>query len=459
MAKRYTMGVLSLLVLLQASIECAKCDLWGPPKPYERLSEDGSKAVRIEPGELKNAISERKQVRAATLTVSSVQDDTRFELWSMELVNSIEPLDAAVSNDGAHVITFDNYGGAGYGDKVVVLYSRGDVLASYALKDLLGEAIVKQLRENANEWDRDDDLDSLLLLSRPQDMPFRRSVSSIWWRDSSIGFFDQAGNAYCLWLSWRDWLSWDLTTGKLIAVDAEQATRWNRQLREIALARIQSGEARQNVYLALGELHVAEDRQVLENALQDDRFYTMVSRGDRGSYYGGYSLIRHIADRVLTRWDDPQASIGDPYADNYTQLGVLKFTGVFPKRGGQPDHKLLIYLQQADDARPATQLYKASQYMVVDLGSYGFRKSTQTIDGDGDHPTIAAEFKLFGVQPGEYVVRVIWDRGLPLHKEGSLQFQAGLGDFHSTTDVPVRIQAGLVTDAGEITCTTLVRSQ
>lgn len=43
-------------------------------------------------------------------------------MWERPLVNDVSPASAVVSNDGAHVVTFDNWYSHGLGDNVVVIY-------------------------------------------------------------------------------------------------------------------------------------------------------------------------------------------------------------------------------------------------------------------------------------------------------------------------------------------------
>jgi hypothetical protein len=60
--------------------------------------------------------------------------------WSRELLNPSAPHQVLVADSGAYVVTFDEWGGVGYGPNVVVIYGPGgDVIKSFALEDLLTE--------------------------------------------------------------------------------------------------------------------------------------------------------------------------------------------------------------------------------------------------------------------------------------------------------------------------------
>jgi hypothetical protein len=74
-----------------------------------------------------------------------------------ELLNPVAPVFIMVTDDGA-LVTLDNWHNAGYGPVLVLYAPSGEVVKSYALKDLYTEEQIRQL-------------------------PI--SVSSIWWRCSS----------------------------------------------------------------------------------------------------------------------------------------------------------------------------------------------------------------------------------------------------------------------------------
>ena len=60
-----------------------------------------------------------------------------LELWNRKLVNYTSPVDAAVSNDGAFVVTFNDWYMSGYGCFVMCVYNRhGDVIFNRGLAEI-----------------------------------------------------------------------------------------------------------------------------------------------------------------------------------------------------------------------------------------------------------------------------------------------------------------------------------
>lgn len=75
--------------------------------------------------------------------------------WEIALVNEVSPVNVIISDDGAYVVTFDNWHSVGYGDDVVVIYNaQGALIKKFGLEDLLTEGDIETLPH---------------------------SVSSIWW--------------------------------------------------------------------------------------------------------------------------------------------------------------------------------------------------------------------------------------------------------------------------------------
>lgn len=82
--------------------------------------------------------------------------DDRKNLWAGRLRNDVAPVQAMISNDGKHVVTFDNWHSAGYGTDVVVFYGpKGEQLRQYSLEELLGDDANKVPRSVSSRWWRD----------------------------------------------------------------------------------------------------------------------------------------------------------------------------------------------------------------------------------------------------------------------------------------------------------------
>ncbi|HYH05677.1 MAG TPA: energy transducer TonB [Thermoanaerobaculia bacterium] len=108
-----------LCVLLFARI--ASADTWTGPSEYSARSANGVWRVTISP---------RYEGSVAILK----KGWRRVARWRP--VNRVEPVSALVANDGT-VVTFDNWGGVGQGDDVVVLYRAGKLVRKFGLDAFL----------------------------------------------------------------------------------------------------------------------------------------------------------------------------------------------------------------------------------------------------------------------------------------------------------------------------------
>lgn len=76
-------------------------------------------------------------------------------IWEGPLANDVSPVRALVADDGAYVVTFDNWHSTGWGENVVVIYrADGSIVRSMKLADVVPEEYIRALP---------------------------RSVSSLWW--------------------------------------------------------------------------------------------------------------------------------------------------------------------------------------------------------------------------------------------------------------------------------------
>lgn len=67
-------------------------------------------------------------------------------IWRKPLVNKVSPRSALVSAADGGFVTFDDWGNAGYGENVVVVYSgNGDVVKKFALRDFMTEAEIEKV--------------------------------------------------------------------------------------------------------------------------------------------------------------------------------------------------------------------------------------------------------------------------------------------------------------------------
>ncbi len=153
------------LLLLTASALVA--DDWPGPRVMTVFSEDGSRFVRVEPGEsVGDSVGFAGASTGAYARAFFYErgPDRGYRLAAdVALLNPVAPVDLLLSNSG-HLITLDNWHNLGFG-RVVAIYSpTGKPIASWELEELY----------------------------KAEQLPtIRRSVSSRWWRCSPFHFVDQ----------------------------------------------------------------------------------------------------------------------------------------------------------------------------------------------------------------------------------------------------------------------------
>ncbi len=161
-----------LLIALLAFLTSApaSADSWELPSRQTYLSSNKAVRLIVEPRAIDNQFSyfddkvkgrepagqrAGDNRRSAYGTLERRVGGAWVKLWDATLRNEVAPVSALVSNDGAHVVTFDNWHSVGFGDNVVVIYSAdGAVVRSFRLDDLLPADYIRALP---------------------------RSVSSLWW--------------------------------------------------------------------------------------------------------------------------------------------------------------------------------------------------------------------------------------------------------------------------------------
>lgn len=171
------------LILSPTWLMDAYGDTWGPPKRVHP-SENGtwSLVLGLHGGK--------------TLSLCENTDEGLTEHWQRGYVHNIwSPHLAYVTNDGKYVVLRDTYHNIGLGKVIVILGEGGKVLGSYELGDLL-----------------------------PQDeiLRARRTVSSLWWTDNAWFSFLENQRQFALITQNGTLRCFDLPTGKLLELTADQ---------------------------------------------------------------------------------------------------------------------------------------------------------------------------------------------------------------------------------------------
>lgn len=364
----------------------ARPDSWGPPSQFERFSDNRQFVAQITPAQtVKTSPTQEKS--GPRMDVFELQGETRTKQWSTDLSNSVSPCTAYVADDGAYVVTTDNYFGVGYGDDVVAFYGKSGQLRKYSLEQLFPE--LEDRLESMNK--------------------FAHSTSSRWWNTDSVQFFDSSEKPliFCIWVNWANtWLAWNAETGERMDPSKQQIARWNQRARKQALELISQGNPESAALKSLGRLKHPEDRAAIEQQLKDTQFYTgsVSSSSTEGSTfaYRSYSEKRLEADRILAEWDELQK--GDEYRGDtgrYHFLGEVKMVITFPQAPLKGEGLIGVYLIPEKVKAGHWDSAKPDHYLVVDL-SHNFPTdfdSGQIRDGKLEQ---AVNFEIEGVTPGNY---------------------------------------------------------
>ena len=160
-----------VLLLFVASICPVHADMWPLPEKKKYYSSNKKYYLEVTPKKLENQLKYFQDKVAGRSNPGAPQgskptgphasfyvsdgNGNYSKKTEFPLVNEVSPVRAIISNDGAYVVTFDNWHSAGYGEDVVVIYrTDGSVVKKFGLEDLLTKGDIRM-------------------------MP--RSISSIWW--------------------------------------------------------------------------------------------------------------------------------------------------------------------------------------------------------------------------------------------------------------------------------------
>ena len=148
------MKVLSLVLLLLASLCRSSADSWGAPSPSGYSSPSGKYVLRILPGDSQAG----KKSLALVFEIAS-NDDKYNKRNEFPLVNARAPVDACISDQG-EVITFDDWGMMGYEHVIVWYTANGKTHREYQLLNLFPAPELLKIREkhttkSSVHWRRD----------------------------------------------------------------------------------------------------------------------------------------------------------------------------------------------------------------------------------------------------------------------------------------------------------------
>lgn len=435
------------LFFLAGSTSIVTADSWLPPKEFEATSANGKFVAHIVPG--------TRQTNAHAV-VYSVLKNGRRELWRVQLTNRVAPAQVFIPDDASALVTTDNWGPSGYGNDVVVIYSSKGLLANYALEQFAPPPSPKRNKEVGPFTTSINNRDAYR-------GKFMHTVSSRHWRQYSRETFLKADGRllFCLWLDWdQRWVAWNMADGSLVPFTPSQVERLNLIAREQALEEIKSGEAyAAAAYNFLGRTKLKEDRRLIEAWLKDTAFssgsrQTSSSEKSEPSFtYTSRSYKRAEADRILARWDGI-ADDGERFNEDYYFLGTVSGQ-VHLERSAQRQGTLRIYLIPFETPLAKWAEPQPQQYLTADLshGPYRFEDGRSIYLDVGER----VNFMIYGVTPGKYRLKVIWDRVAPFCDRETVLCLPSAGDYVSITSRVFEAKKGFKTEGITIDCTELVK--
>lgn len=412
---------------LAAAVWACRADSWLPPHTFDTVSENKQYVARITPA---------SKGTKASLTVFAVRSGRSNQLWQVELSNRIAPSTARISDDGMSVVTLDNWGGVGYGDDVVGIYGQSARLAIFSLEQLAPPKASDRGIGRDNYFGR-----------------FSHTTSSRHWREASIEFFLGRGSEklFCLWLDWDNrWLVWRMNDGRNLPVDSDLSKRLDLEGRRRVLQtdHAQTDPAAMNF---LGRLRFHEDRPRIEAWLSDTNF----SAGHQGLEFFSYSDRRQKADQILARWDGiPTNQAGLrllPSRNRYRLLGNVKGRVRFPVPPSKGEGSLRFYLIPESTPLARWSSTRPVHYLIADLRySYPSRFIQGKLEDESLRQWV--DFAIEGVTPGNYRLKVVWDKSPPHTPDHKVVCQPMAGDFESESSPVVSVRRGEEAKNFEVDC-------
>jgi hypothetical protein len=420
---------------------CLACallaDSWMKPYPRTITSRDASKQAFIRPTET-----------GAELVVSDISGRKTNLLWKAQSQNM--PVNVHLSKNGSNIVTLNSWGGSGYGDHVVVIYSAAGKLANYSLE------MIAPIPTNKTAG-------FSFLGGYFQSFP--HSTSSRNWEEDSFSFFHPEENPkyFCIWLPWLErWVTFDLKSGAIKNLSGPELTAANeRASKEARSALYDSSEIASDHFPTpqtralrfLGSLRDPKDRALVEKSMRSAGFRSGVGAINSAPCLFLSSRTRAVADVVLARWDNNDEKLRRD-AEHNLAAGNNKFN--IPVNLGVAEGSIQFSKTVGNTGTLHIRLIP-----IEKKGSKNNLDSNQTFFSDFKNSAIYSGTKLLfrfeNLTPGAYQMEIIHDIASPFATTNVPPYKPSAGDYVSTNAQTFTIQAGEKTSDLQFECRTLVK--
>ncbi len=398
--------------------------------PTSASSPNGEYVARLEPSEA-GLISEEPGyvvTHPAHIQVFARSDDGDDRLlWECDLVNVVAPKRAIVSDDGSWVATFDDVDDVSFGligTNAVTLYGSDGLISSH-------------------------DYESIFQLTQEELEEHRMFKLGAQWRADGLEMFQtiDGRDLLCVPTALRnaftrdmfpidEWLCWDMATGERVVADEAMVTlldEYGLQRARELLAATAPDSQRMSAIGFLDKLHHDEDRELIAAVLAGATEYGMswstgyyevatVAKqtdvgvreidwlrtvdGREGYVLDSSSGLRALAETRYRRWELEKEGDGTPAGRVFRSppaLGTILADVSAPTDMALDHGTLWVYLfaasVSAEDASPGEAL------RIVSFDFTGMTMAGMQM--------IVTQVSLNQVPPGDYWVKVVWDRSPP----------------------------------------------
>ena len=300
--------VVLTVLLVSCWVLTTRADSWAPPSTETYVSANGNSRAIIVPRALAGALryfedkvegvepagqAKGAPARSPTARVELKQADGSWKLlWVRPLVNDVGPTSALVADDGSHLVTFDNWHSAGYGDDVVVIYDgRGQLVRKLSLDQVLPPAYVHHVPRSVSSrwWSRGDH--RLVESDAFVELQVAEPGSSIADEGTPVPVRIRLADGAVLPATGP---IWEAALAKAQAMEAHRMSEWEalRRLRATPLAAPTSRDTRE------WRRYLFEIRDRIEDDHDDARLGGMVlaAKGQEAGFHDADDIARVIAD-------------------------------------------------------------------------------------------------------------------------------------------------------------------